>query len=363
MEADWIVLVAALGLGASGWLLFLWRRRKATDGRQALPKEPSELRVASLFEGLRRTRERLLGVWSQGESGDAYAALEEALITADVGTDVASDLVAGLRRAAGNTADAAQLRELLAKELLRVFPPTERGFHEWLRTQMRPLAVFFVGVNGVGKTTSIAKLAFWLRGKGLRVLFVAADTLRAAAAEQLQTWADRLGVACIRHQAGSDPAAVVYDGIQAARAREIDVVLIDTAGRLHSKQPLVEELRKMVRTAERLVGRDQVRVLLVIDATNGQNALTQARVLSEAMAVAGVCLTKLDGTAKGGVAVSIAAKLGLPIYFVGLGEGLEDWQEFDPETFVAALLGEQTEHNHRALKLDRCGEHPAAPAV
>ncbi|GIW45814.1 MAG: signal recognition particle receptor FtsY [Candidatus Binatia bacterium] len=362
MEVEWIVFAAALGLGASGWLMFLWRRRKAADSREALPKERSEPRGTSLFEGLRRTRERLWGAWSQGGTGDAYATLEEALVTADVGTDVASNLVAGLRRAAGNTSDVGQLRDLLARELVRVFPPTQPGFHEWLSTPARPLVVLFVGVNGVGKTTSIAKLAFWLRRKGLRVLFVAADTFRAAAAEQLQTWADRLGVGCIRHQAGSDPAAVVYDGIQAARAREIDVVLIDTAGRLHSKQPLVEELRKMVRTAERLAGKDAVRVLLVIDATNGQNALTQARVLSEAMPVAGVCLTKLDGTAKGGVAVSIAAKLKLPIYFVGLGEDLGAWQEFDPGMFVAALLGERTDHDP-AFKFGRYGEHPAAPAA
>ena len=196
-----------------------------------------------------------------------------------------------------------------------------------------------VGVNGVGKTTSMAKLAQRLaQGKHVPLL-VAADTFRAAAIEQLQVWADRIGVEVIRHRHGSDPAAVAYDGIAAAKARQADVVLIDTAGRLHTKSNLMEELRKVTRVVGQALPGAPHEVLLVLDATVGQNALAQARQFREIVGVTGLALTKLDGTAKGGIVVAIAEELKLPVRLIGVGEGVEDLQDFQPRAFVNALLG------------------------
>jgi len=197
-----------------------------------------------------------------------------------------------------------------------------------------------VGVNGVGKTTTIAKVAQRLVQAGRRPLLVAGDTFRAAAIEQLQVWADRLGVAIVRQRHGADPASVAFDGIAAAKARGVDVVLIDTAGRLHTKSNLMDELRKVKRVIGRELPGAPHEVLLVLDATVGQNALAQVRQFHEAVGVTGLVLTKLDGTARGGIVVAIAEEFNIPVRLVGVGEGVEDLQDFNPEAFVAALLGQ-----------------------
>ncbi|HOQ30047.1 MAG TPA: signal recognition particle-docking protein FtsY, partial [Armatimonadota bacterium] len=205
-----------------------------------------------------------------------------------------------------------------------------------------PPAVYtFVGVNGVGKTTSIAKTAHMLKRQRKRVLLAAADTFRAAAIDQLEIWGQRVGVDVIRQKEGSDPAAVVYDAIQAARARHVDVVLVDTAGRLHTKANLMEELRKIHRVIERELGRPPDETLLVLDATTGQNAVSQARTFKDAVAVTGIVLSKLDGTAKGGNILTIQDELKIPIILIGTGEQLEDMEPFDPKAFVDALFAEE----------------------
>jgi fused signal recognition particle receptor len=211
--------------------------------------------------------------------------------------------------------------------------------------RVRPEVIVVVGVNGVGKTTTIGKLAYRYRQAGRKVLLIAADTFRAAAIEQLDKWADRVGADLVKHQHGADPSAVVYDGMQAAVARGVDVVIVDTAGRLHVKSNLMEEVKKIARTTARLVDGAPQQVLLVIDATTGQNALQQARVFHETLGVTGVVLTKLDGTAKGGVALAIRQEIGLPIRYVGLGERPEDLAAFDADAFAAALFTEEEGEN------------------
>ncbi|MCX8073437.1 MAG: signal recognition particle-docking protein FtsY [Candidatus Binatia bacterium] len=350
MEGDWIItsllILAALGLGGAA----TWRRLRHKQlrggvgggGPDADGSAADHTEGSDLFAGLARTRERLRAIWEGAGERGSLEVIEEALIAADVGAELAREVVKRLRAVGGRTTDAKAFRKLLAGELERILEQVQGAGRRWDQPRQKPRAIVIVGVNGVGKTTSVAKLAYWLRAKGFKVLLVAADTFRAAAAEQLAQWSQRLGVGCVRHQAGSDPAAVVFDGLQAAKSRDVDFVIVDTAGRLHSRQPLVEELKKIVRLTQRELGEESVEVFLVIDATNGQNALVQARVLSEAVPVTGVCLTKLDGTAKGGVAISIAAKLALPVLFVGVGERLEDWEEFNTKRFVAALIGDSS---------------------
>jgi fused signal recognition particle receptor len=205
----------------------------------------------------------------------------------------------------------------------------------------KPEVIVVVGVNGVGKTTTIGKLAHHFRQQGKQVLLVAADTFRAAAIEQLGQWATRIGADLVKHQHGADPSAVTFDGVQAAVARGVDVVIIDTAGRLHVKEHLMEEVKKIARTTGKLLPGAPHQVLLVIDATSGQNALVQARIFNEALGITGVVLTKLDGTAKGGVALAIRSELGLPIRYVGLGEQADDLAPFDAEAFAAALFSQE----------------------
>ncbi len=341
MEQEILLLVVAgffSALGA-GWVILRWRKSRGAEPARRSRTGPMPPAAAStLASALKRTRDRLQQVFQgPAASHEFLHSLEEALIAADVGMAITSRILSAVSARVGTRPTAEEIREALAEELVRVLSVENR----WKgSTTGKPHVIVVVGVNGVGKTTSIAKLASWYRRKGSRVLLVAADTFRAAAAEQLSTWAERIGVDCIRHQAGADPAAVVFDGMRAAHSRDVDVVIIDTAGRMHSKQNLVQELAKIVRTVERQLGGGSMEVLLVIDATMGQNALEQAKVFSQSLPVSGVCLTKLDGTAKGGVVVGIANALGLPVRFVGFGESLEDWDEFRPEEFVRALLGE-----------------------
>jgi fused signal recognition particle receptor len=232
-------------------------------------------------------------------------------------------------------ADPAELRNLIREQLLEILRASETPIQT---VPAPPAVVMVVGVNGAGKTTTIGKLAHRFLGEGRKVLLCAADTFRAAAIEQLEVWGQRTGTEVIRTKAGGDPAAVLFDALQAATARHVDCVIVDTAGRLHTKQNLMMELEKMRRTAQRIIPGAPHEVLLVIDATTGQNGLQQAKLFTDSAAVTGVVLTKLDGTAKGGVVVAIARELGLPVRYVGVGEKAGDLLPFDPEEFVNSLF-------------------------
>ncbi len=283
-------------------------------------------RVADLFAG-------------SGEATDElFDELEEVLIASDVSARVATSMVEELRKRVreerARTVDAVkevfrtQIAEMLEKHAAPLVTVAPEG----------PLLYLVVGVNGTGKTTTIAKLAWSLQRQHKKVLLAAADTFRAAAIDQLQVWADRLGTELVRHQPGGDPAAVLFDSIRAARARGTDIVIADTAGRLHTKKNLMEELRKVARVVERELGRPADETLLVLDATTGQNALTQAQEFREVTGLSGVVLTKLDGTAKGGTVLTITEELGLPIKLIGVGERQEDLQAFDAKEFAGMLV-------------------------
>ena len=306
--------------------------------------------MASLWERLRRgmqkTRESLVGsiealVRRHGVSAEFFEALEESLIAADVGPAVAARMVEALKKRSGAVLDPASLRRelasIMAEQLERSRAPLAFDLPEGQRP--RPQAALVVGVNGSGKTTTAGKLAWQLRQQGRRVLLVAADTFRAAAQEQLAIWAERAGAELVRGAPGQDPASVAFDGVQAARARGVDAVIIDTAGRLHNKSQLMAELAKVRRVTEKALERPPDEVLLVLDATTGQNGLVQARIFTEAVSVTGLVLTKLDGTARGGIAFAIASELGLPLKLVGVGEDPEDLRPFDPRAFAEALVG------------------------
>ena len=299
-----------------------------------------------LVQGVQKTRDSLVGsieslVRRHGSSPALWEGLEESLIAADVGPAMAVQLVEALRARKVPASDAAAVR----RELAALMAERLRQRHEplaWERPdawQRRPLVGLVVGVNGTGKTTTVGKIAWRLGREGRRVLLVAADTFRAAAQEQLAIWAERAGADLVRGAPGQDPASLAFDGVQAAVARGMDVVLIDTAGRLHNKSQLMAELAKVRRVAERALGRPLDEVLLVLDATTGQNGLVQARVFTEAVAVSGLVLTKLDGTARGGIALAIVAGLGLPLKLVGVGEQPDDLRPFEPDAFARALLG------------------------
>jgi fused signal recognition particle receptor len=269
--------------------------------------------------------------------------LEAALLSADLGARVVDRLMRQVtERARG--ADAATsdgLQNVLSRTLYDVLRPVASPSLEQLIDQgPKPFVILAVGVNGVGKTTTIAKMAQRLAQGGRQPLLVAGDTFRAAAIDQLQVWADRIGVNVIRQRHGADPAAVAFDGIAAAKARAADVALIDTAGRLHTKSNLMDELRKVKRVIGQELPGAPHEVLLVLDATVGQNALAQARQFHEAVGVTGLVLTKLDGTARGGIVVAIAEEFSIPVRLIGVGEGIEDLQDFNPEAFVAALFGQ-----------------------
>ncbi len=296
-----------------------------------------------LTEGLTKTREAVRGsldrLLARGADPEAVEELEAALLAADLGPRTVArslDRVKTAMRAGGAAQD---VTEVLKTTLLEALAPSQiTGFDEIVARGPRPFVILAVGVNGVGKTTTVAKLAWRFHQAGLKPLLVAADTFRAAATEQLQTWGARLGVDVIHHRHGADPSAVVFDGVAAAKARGIDVLLVDTAGRLHTKSNLMDELRKMRRVLEREIPGAPHEVLLVLDATVGQNALAQARQFREAAGVTGLALTKLDGTARGGIVVAIAEELKLPVRLIGVGEAAEDLQEFRPREFVDALF-------------------------
>jgi fused signal recognition particle receptor len=263
--------------------------------------------------------------------------LESALLTSDLGVQTTAQILDALRDRALRKAieGGDELRDLLKAQLRAILEAPQRPV---LTPEAPPKVTFLVGVNGTGKTTSAGKLAAWYRAQENSVLLCAADTFRAAAIEQLEVWAARSGVEIIKTRQGGDPAAVLYDAVTAAKARKIDELIVDTAGRLHTKTGLMDELDKMRRTAARLIPGAPHEVLLVMDATTGQNGLQQARLFTQAAGVTGIILTKLDGTAKGGIAVAIAQELNLPVRFVGVGEQMTDLLEFSPAEFVDSLL-------------------------
>jgi fused signal recognition particle receptor len=301
-------------------------------------------RFSRLLEGLAKTRQAIAGGIrgalgrGHGLSETALEDIEEVLIASDVGVETSLHLVDALRKGARQPGSdpASAVASVLADEIERILVAAERPGPA---VAARPRVILVVGVNGVGKTTTIGKLAARLTAAGQTVVVAAADTFRAAAREQLEIWAERSGAQFVGGQEGGDPAAVAYDALEAAKARSADALIVDTAGRLHTRKDLVEELRKVSRVLGRVLPGAPHETLLVLDANTGQNALSQARLFDQALDLTGVALAKLDGTARGGIVVAIARELGLPVRYVGIGEGIEDLEPFDPAAFAAALVG------------------------
>ncbi len=315
---------------------------KSLFGSSPAPSSEPGL-LERLKAGIQKTRAGLMEKIEDAVSGrkeinaDVLEELEYALITADIGSKTTAEILERIRQRVERhqVGDMAELKSLIREHLLEILQATEKPVP---LVKDPPAVVMVVGVNGAGKTTSIGKLTRRLQSEGRTVLLCAADTFRAAAIEQLEVWAERTGAGLIKQQPGSDPSAVLFDALQAAKARKVDYVIIDTAGRLHTKTNLMLELEKMRRTAARVIPEAPHEVLLVIEATTGQNGLEQARKFTESSAVTGIILTKLDGTAKGGVVVAISRELNMPIRYVGVGEQLDDLLPFEPENFVASLF-------------------------
>ena len=279
--------------------------------------------INDLFAGNRKIDDELL------------EELEELLITSDIGVQTTQDLIESISKKSSKISGPEELKAMLKEKILELLSPelpTTREITD------KPHVIMVIGVNGVGKTTTIGKLASSAASSGKKVILVAADTFRAAAIEQLDIWSQKAGVDIIKHKENSDPAAVSYDGIEAAVARDADMVLVDTAGRIHTKVNLMEELKKIKRTISKKLPGAPHEVLLILDATTGQNALSQVKQFNDAIDVTGIALTKLDGTAKGGIVVSICSTLEIPLKYIGVGEKIEDLQEFDPIEFVNALF-------------------------
>lgn len=329
MEPILVLVVAAVVVAvALVVVLVVRRRRRSLEVRSAA--------AVGLATRLARSRralgEALRDAFGRGAVDDAFwDSLEEALIGADVGVRTAADIVGRVREA--RPADPLAARDALHRELVATLGNRDRGLH----LEGRPAVVMVVGVNGVGKTTSIAKLSARLLAEGRKPLLGAADTFRAAADTQLRVWAERVGVGLVGGSEGADPAAVAFDSYRAAKARGNDVLIVDTAGRLHSRTNLMAELEKMGRVLQREAGRID-EVLLVLDATAGQNGAVQAARFAASVEVTGIVLTKLDGTGRGGIVVAVEQELGVPVKLIGVGEGIDDLLPFEPEAFVDALL-------------------------
>ena len=294
---------------------------------------------ARLREGLSKTRDSLTGrvdtlvKETRKIDEEFYEELEDILLLSDCGVKATTAIMDELRDrvAKGNIKDAAEAKEIL-KQIMIEQMDIPRPPLKW------PMVMLIVGVNGVGKTTTIGKLALRFQSIGRKIMLCAGDTFRAAAADQLAIWADRARVPLVRHAEGADPAAVVYDAIKSAKAQEADLLIVDTAGRLHNKKNLMDELDKMRRVIDREYPEADVRCILVLDATTGQNGLSQARAFKEVCEIGGIVLTKLDGTAKGGIALAIRQELAVPVWYIGVGEGIDDLQSFDAKEFIEALF-------------------------
>lgn len=295
-----------------------------------------------LKEGLKKTKnaitERIDQVLvSFGKiDEELFEELEEILITSDVGIDTSMKIIENLKKKVkvNKVVDPQKVKELLKQEVSEILSMGESE----LKLETTPSIILVVGVNGVGKTTSIGKIANLLKTQGKKVVLAAGDTFRAAAIDQLEIWSDRVGVELIKHSEGADPAAVIYDAIQAVKARKADVLICDTAGRLHTKKNLMEELKKVFRVIDRELPNASREVLLVLDATTGQNAISQAKSFGDITDVTGIVLTKLDGTAKGGIVIAVASSLNIPVKFIGVGEQMDDLQRFNAKEFAEALF-------------------------
>ncbi len=338
-----VVIVAVIALAIAG--VVLWQRRSTTDKPTTPTAKPPAAEVSAkappravgLRSRLAKTRravgDRLNSILDRDRlDGEFWSDLEDTLVAADVGIGTATSVVDAVR--SQNPKDGDEARVALEQQLVEVLDGRDRTLH----LDANPAVLLVVGVNGTGKTTSIAKLASQLRSEGSSVMLGAADTFRAAADEQLRTWADRVGVDIVSGQSGADPASVAFDAYQSASSRGIDVLIVDTAGRLQNKANLMDELSKVARILKREAGALN-EVLLVIDGTTGQNAIAQARSFTDAVGVTGIVLTKLDGTARGGVAIAMEEELDIPVKYIGVGEGVDDLMPFDPDQFVDALLG------------------------
>ena len=317
---------------------------EASDSLET-PDKPSDHKqglFSKLKRGLAKTREILTTDIEEVFAGkkqiddDMLEEIEELLITSDIGIQTTMDLMKTISRKAGKIGDPNGLKETIKQAILSLMEDTTQP--QPTQETAKPHVIMVIGVNGVGKTTTIGKLASRKNKEGHKVLIAAADTFRAAAVEQLAIWAERSGSEFVRHKENADPAAVAYDGMQAALARNIDTVFIDTAGRLHTKVNLMEELKKIQRTITKTMPDAPHEIILVLDATTGQNALSQAKLFHESIGITGLVLTKLDGTAKGGIVISICQQLKLPLLYIGVGEGIDDLQPFDPDQFVNALF-------------------------
>ena len=330
--------------------------QEQTDPPEQLNDENKDIKPAEIPPGDRETQSGLMGRLRLGLSktrkilttdidelfsgknkidDELLEDLEAVLITSDMGVETTMDLMEKLSKKSRKLSTADELKSALKEEIVSLMqdtpPPPETGHH-------KPFVIMVVGINGVGKTTTIGKLAEKFRKAGKKTLIAASDTFRAAATEQLGVWADRSGAEFVKGRDKADPAAVAYDAVEAAVARDVDVVLIDTAGRLHTNVNLMEELKKIKRASSKRLSEAPHHILLVLDATTGQNALSQANLFNDALGITGIALTKLDGTAKGGIVVSICSNLRIPLQFIGIGEKIEDLQEFDPDKFVDALF-------------------------
>jgi fused signal recognition particle receptor len=340
-ESSWIIALMVVVVGTMGALAIrhvLIRAALDVDGEPPLIGE-SEPAGVSMLSGLSRTSAALAAGLARvflkdASEAERYEALEEALIGADVGVQTSLEIVEGLRASGASSGSEAELREALRGELLsRMDEDTSL-----IERDKAPLVLLVVGVNGSGKTTTIGKLAHRYKKEGKKVLLAAGDTFRAGAIEQLQVWGERVGVPVVAHKEGADPAAVLFDGIRAGISRGMDVVICDTAGRLQAQSQLMDELGKVVRVMDKALPGCPHEVLLVLDATIGQNALSQAKAFKDVVGATGIVLTKLDGTARGGVVVAVQAQMGLPVKLIGLGEGVDDLRAFEAAPFVDAML-------------------------
>ena len=311
-------------------------------------KKTKEEQAETLDKGLEKTKESLFGKITRAVAGrskvddDVLDDLEEVLVTSDVGVDTTLNIIRRIeeRVARDKYVGTDELNGILREEIAALLMENNTGDTEGFQipTDKKPYVIMVVGLNGVGKTTTIGKLAYQFKQAGLKVMLGAADTFRAAAVEQIEIWGERVGVPVVRQQMGSDPASVAFDTVQSAVAQGVDVVLIDTAGRLHNKKGLMDELSKIKRVMQKVIPDAPHDVMLVLDGSTGQNAYEQARQFTSATQVSSLCITKLDGTAKGGVVIGISAEFKIPVRYIGLGEGMEDLQPFDRKDFVNSLF-------------------------
>jgi fused signal recognition particle receptor len=308
-------------------------------------KEQGSTVFSKLKRGLSKTRQVLTTdineLFASNKTIDDkfFEEMEELLITSDLGIDITMAMMETIKKKAKNFSSAGELKEVLKQELIALFPEDIDNLDDRTKKlEKKPHVIMVVGVNGTGKTTTLGKLAMKFTSKGKKVLIAAADTFRAAAIEQVEIWAERSNSSIVKHKEGADPAAVAYDAVEASIARDIDIVLIDTAGRLHTQKNLMEELKKIKRSINKKLPGAPHEVLMVLDATTGQNAISQAKIFNDMVNLSQIALTKLDGTAKGGIVAAIAKTMKLPIKYIGVGEQIEDLQNFDAKLFINALF-------------------------